>query len=34
MGAAMDHGKTDEPYWRPVFAGYEPTRSWLRDNTP
>ena len=25
IGAAMDTGKTDEPYWRPLFAGYEPS---------
>ncbi|MFB9369236.1 protocatechuate 4,5-dioxygenase subunit alpha [Kitasatospora sp. NPDC001664] len=34
IGAAMDHGKTREPYWQPVFEGYEHTRQWARDNVP
>jgi protocatechuate 4,5-dioxygenase, beta chain len=34
MGAAMDLGKTTEPYWAPVFAGYEPSRRWIARNTP
>jgi protocatechuate 4,5-dioxygenase beta chain len=34
IGAAMDLGKTAEPYWQPLFAGYEPTREWMRDHTP
>ncbi|WP_327256567.1 protocatechuate 4,5-dioxygenase subunit alpha [Streptomyces sp. NBC_01244] len=34
IGAAMDHGKTGEPYWRPVFEGYEFSRRWERENLP
>ena len=34
IGAAMDLGKTHEPYWQPLFAGYEPSRQWLAENTP
>ncbi|MGV9688760.1 protocatechuate 4,5-dioxygenase subunit alpha [Streptomyces sp. NPDC003444] len=34
IGAAMDHGKTDEPYWRPVFEGYAYSRAWERENVP
>ena len=34
IGAAMDLGKTQEPYWQPVFAGYEPSRRWLAENKP
>ena len=34
IGAAMDLGKTHEPYWQPLFKGYEPSRQWLKDNTP
>ncbi|MCG6498426.1 protocatechuate 4,5-dioxygenase subunit alpha [Kitasatospora sp. A2-31] len=34
IGAAMDHHKTDEPYWRPVFGGYEYSRRWERENLP
>jgi protocatechuate 4,5-dioxygenase beta chain len=28
VGAAIDLGKTEEPYWKPVFAGYEWTKVW------
>ncbi len=34
IGVAMDLGKVDEPYWQPLFAGYEPSRRWMRDHTP
>ncbi|WP_298430060.1 class III extradiol dioxygenase subunit beta [Ottowia sp.] len=34
IGAAIDHGKTEEPYWAPLFKGFEPTRQWMRENTP
>ena len=34
IGAAMDLGKTSEPYWQPVFAGYEPSRQWMKANRP
>jgi protocatechuate 4,5-dioxygenase beta chain len=34
IGVAVDQGRTDEPYWRPLFAGYEPTRTWLQRHTP
>ncbi len=34
IGAAMDLGKTAEPYWQPLFAGYEYSRQWMRDNRP
>ena len=34
IGAAIDLGKTNEPYWRPVFEGYEFSKQWLRDNKP
>ena len=34
IGAAMDMGKTDEPYWQPLFAGYQPSRQWMANNTP
>jgi protocatechuate 4,5-dioxygenase, beta chain len=30
IGVAMDLGKTQEDYWRPVFAGYEWTRAWIK----
>jgi protocatechuate 4,5-dioxygenase, beta chain len=34
IGAAIDLGKTSEPYWQPLFAGYEPSKQWMKDNTP
>ncbi|MGI9378380.1 MAG: class III extradiol dioxygenase subunit beta [Methyloligellaceae bacterium] len=34
VGAAMDNGKTQEPYWKPLFDGYEPAREWLREVDP
>jgi protocatechuate 4,5-dioxygenase, beta chain len=34
IGAAIDLGKTQEPYWQPVFKGYEFSRQWLKDNKP
>ena len=34
IGVAVDLGKTEEPYWQPLFAGYEPSKAWISDNTP
>ena len=34
IGAALDLGKKNEPYWQPVFAGYEPSKAWFAQNTP
>ena len=34
IGAAMDQRKTAEPYWQPLFAGYEPSRKWMKENQP
>ncbi len=34
IGAAIDLGKTQEPYWQPLFAGYEPGKQWFKDNKP
>jgi len=34
IGAALDLGKTADPYWAPLFQGYEPSKQWMRDNTP
>ena len=34
IGAALDLGKAGEPYWQKVFAGYEFSKAWLRDNRP
>jgi protocatechuate 4,5-dioxygenase, beta chain len=34
VGAALDLGKTAEPYWAPVFAGYEASKKWIADLKP
>jgi hypothetical protein len=34
IGAALDLGKTQEPYWQPVFLGYEYGKQWMKDNKP
>jgi protocatechuate 4,5-dioxygenase beta chain len=34
IGAALDLGKTGEPYWQKVFAGYEFSKAWMKENTP
>jgi protocatechuate 4,5-dioxygenase beta chain len=34
IGAALDLGKSGEPYWQPVFKGYEYSKQWLKDNKP
>ena len=34
IGAALDLGKSNEPYWQPVFKGYEYSKQWLQDNPP
>ncbi|MCA0244920.1 MAG: protocatechuate 3,4-dioxygenase [Proteobacteria bacterium] len=34
IGAAMDLGKTAEPYWQKVFSGYDFSRQWLQRHRP
>ncbi|PZG23741.1 class III extradiol dioxygenase subunit beta [Nonomuraea aridisoli] len=34
IGAAMDHHKTDDPYWKPLFDGYSPARAWMAAHPP
>lgn len=34
IGATIDAGKTQEPYWQPLFKGYEFSKQWLKDNKP
>jgi protocatechuate 4,5-dioxygenase beta chain len=34
IGAAMDNGKMEEPYWKRVFSGYERSQEWLRELKP
>ncbi len=34
IGATIDHGRTGEPYWLPLFAGYEWTKAWAAEEPP
>ena len=34
IGAALDLGKTHEPYWQPLFQGYDYGKQWMKDNKP
>ena len=34
IGAAIDLGKTHEPYWVPLFKGYEFSKRWLAEQRP
>ncbi|HEY4958321.1 MAG TPA: class III extradiol dioxygenase subunit beta [Caldimonas sp.] len=34
IGAAIDLGKTTEPYWQPLFGGYEFSKRWMKEHTP
>lgn len=34
IGVAMDLHRTHEPYWQPLFAGYEYSRQWMKENRP
>ena len=34
IGATIDMGKTAEPYWQPLFKGYEFSKQWMKDNKP
>lgn len=34
IGAAVDAGKTGEPYWAPMFAGFEESRAWIAREKP
>jgi protocatechuate 4,5-dioxygenase beta chain len=34
IGAALDNGKSDEPYWKVVFDGYKKSKDWIVDRRP
>jgi protocatechuate 4,5-dioxygenase, beta chain len=34
IGAAFDHGRTQEPYWKPVFDAYEWVKVWEQAEKP
>ena len=31
IGAALDNGKSGEPYWQPLFRGFEPSKKWIAE---
>ena len=34
LGAALDHGKTQTDYWKPLFDGLAPARRWIAESNP
>ena len=34
IGFALDAGRQTDPVWAPIFAGYEPVKSWLAEQRP
>jgi protocatechuate 4,5-dioxygenase beta chain len=34
IGAALDLGKTGEPYWQKVFGGYDFSKQWMKTHRP
>jgi protocatechuate 4,5-dioxygenase beta chain len=34
IGAALDNGKSGEPYWQKVFSGYDFSKKWLAEMKP
>ena len=34
IGAALDNGKTEEPYWKRVFSGFDRSKAWLAKEKP
>jgi protocatechuate 4,5-dioxygenase beta chain len=34
IGAAVDLGKTETDYWKPLFDGYEPAKKWMAETAP
>ena len=34
IGAALDNGKTQEPYWQRVFSGFEKSKEWMAKAKP
>ncbi len=34
IGAAIDQGKTEDDYWKPLFKGYEYVKEWIKEQKP
>ncbi|MBX5460328.1 MAG: protocatechuate 3,4-dioxygenase [Steroidobacteraceae bacterium] len=34
IGAAWDNGKANDPYWKPIFSGFDFSKKWIADLKP
>ena len=34
IGAAIDRGRMEDPYWQPIQQGYAPSKKWLAEKKP
>jgi protocatechuate 4,5-dioxygenase beta chain len=34
IGAAIDRDRMSDPYWQPLFKGYEPSKQWMEETKP
>ena len=34
IGAAIDNGRTEEPYWKRVFSGFDKSKEWFAKVKP
>jgi protocatechuate 4,5-dioxygenase beta chain len=34
IGAALDNGRAEDPYWKAVLDGYKPSQKWIADLKP
>jgi protocatechuate 4,5-dioxygenase beta chain len=34
IGAAIDLGKTEDEYWKPLFEGYDFSKQWIKEHMP
>ncbi len=34
IGVAVDGGNTGDDYWKPLFAGFEKSKQWIKDQNP
>src|SRR5258708_36410385 len=34
IGAAIDNGQTEDPYWKRVFSGFEKSKKWIAEVKP
>lgn len=34
IGVAIDQGMTEDPYWKPLFAGFEKSKEWIKEVDP